>query len=112
MKVAIIGSTTYKIKMIDHRANLINLYQSLKQPIEVKLPVLDENTDDLNELGICTKNREMIEWADEVHVLWDGRSQGTIFDLGMCLAFKKPVQLVYLNPLTLENLVKQMAGVI
>ena len=73
----------------------------------VLYPVFD-NYSELGELEICIQNREMIEQADEVYVMWDGRSMGTVFDLGMAFALRKKVKVVYINPKSFRNLIHQM----
>jgi hypothetical protein len=61
----------------------------------------------MNELEVCSYNRSKIEWADQIHVFWDARSIGTIFDLGMSFAFRKPIQIIYLNKKTFTNFLEQ-----
>jgi nucleoside 2-deoxyribosyltransferase len=58
------------------------------------------DTDQADEIGlrICEDNRSAIEKADCVHLIWDGKSQGCLFDLGMAFAMRKPV-----IPLTLPE---------
>jgi hypothetical protein len=87
--------------MADHK------FQLFGKGHEVKIPALDylEGT----ELDIITYNREMIEWADEIHIIWDGRSIGTIFDLGMTFALRKRLIVVYINPKKFLNFVDQYA---
>lgn len=98
-KIAIIGSTKYYDQMTSYAIGLEH------EGYCVRLPKFD--FDDLSELEICEKNREMIEWADEVHIFWDRRSLGTIFDFGMAFALRKPIKIVYLEPKTFENLMRQ-----
>jgi hypothetical protein len=99
MKITIIGTTAYQEKMHKHKVNL-------EPDNEVRMPAFD-NFKDMNELEVITYNREAIEWADEVHVLWDARSIGTIFDLGMCFALRKKVKVIYLNNKTFQNFLLQ-----
>jgi nucleoside 2-deoxyribosyltransferase len=47
---------------------------------------------------ICRDNRLAIEEADAVFVVWDGKSKGCLFDLGMAFAMGKPVRVVELPP--------------
>lgn len=101
MKITIIGSTAYDYKMKEYANTLI------VQGHYVELPVFDSHPN-ASELEICVYNRNKIEWADEVHVIWDNRSVGTIFDLGMCLALRKKIKIVYLNEKTFANLMQQM----
>lgn len=100
MKIAIIGSTAYEQRMQGHKFHLEH-----DQGHEVRIPALDHLSG--NELDIISYNREMIEWADEVHMIWDGRSMGTIFDLGMTFALRKKLVIVYINPKKFLNFVEQ-----
>ena len=47
-----------------------------------------------NEMQILKTNRDALEDSDEVHVIWDLSSLGTIFDLGVAFAFQKPVRII------------------
>ena len=96
MKITIIGSTQYKQKFIDLKASLES------EGHKVRIPAFDDHPT-LNELGVCLHNRELIEWADEVHLIWDQRSTGTIFDFGMCFMAQKPLVIEYLEPKTFKN---------
>lgn len=51
------------------------------------------DTDQADEIGlrICSDNRAAIEAADVVHLIWDGKSQGGLFDLGMAFALRKRI---------------------
>ncbi len=99
MKIAIIGSTAYEHKMAEHKFRLLG------RGHEVRIAALDHL--DGTELGIFTYNREMIEWADEVHLIWDGRSIGSVFDLGITFALRKKLVIVYINPKKFLNFVEQ-----
>lgn len=102
MKITIIGTTAYQEEMYRHRTYLEETEN------EVRMPAFD-NFQNMNELEVNTFNRDEIEWADEVHVLWDARSSGTIFDLGMCFALRKSIKIIYLNTKTFPNFLKQYA---
>jgi len=64
------------------------------QGIRVHFPPRDTNQNDLTGWNIVLQNRKAVEECDEVHVFWNKNSQGSLFDLGMALALKKPVKLV------------------
>jgi len=49
-----------------------------------------DQTDDVG-LRICGDNRTAICNADVVHIVWDGKSQGCLFDLGMAFAESKKI---------------------
>ncbi|MGD9001868.1 MAG: nucleoside 2-deoxyribosyltransferase [Anaerolineae bacterium] len=75
---------------------------------EVHWPPRD--TDQVDETGyrICRDNRRAIEEADVVFVVWDGRSKGCLFDLGMAFAMGKPVRVVELPAHTEERSFQKM----
>jgi nucleoside 2-deoxyribosyltransferase len=54
-------------------------------------PAHDTDQNDPTGYRICQDNLAAIEAADAVHVIWDGKSQGCLFDLGMAFALGKPV---------------------
>lgn len=100
MKITIIGSTQYKDKFI-----------ALKQKLEsegneVCIPAFDDHPE-LDDLGVCLYNRDKIEWADKIYLIWDRRSTGTIFDFGMTFMARKQFQIEYLEPKTFENVMKK-----
>ena len=57
----------------------------------VHWPQRDTDQSDSVGLQICSDNRAAISKADAVHVIWDGKSQGVLFDLGMAFALGKRV---------------------
>lgn len=54
-------------------------------------PPRDTNQEDDTGYRICRDNREAIENAEVVFVVWDGKSQGCLFDLGMAFAMEKTI---------------------
>lgn len=56
---------------------------------KVHWPPRDTNQDDPTGLRICRDNTAAIASSDVVHVVWDGKSQGCLFDLGVAFAFGK-----------------------
>lgn len=54
-------------------------------------PITDTNQNDNSGLRICKDNRTAIEDCDAVLFMWDGKSQGCLFDLGMAFALGKKV---------------------
>lgn len=66
----------------------------------VHWPPRDTNQDDSTGLRICTDNMQAIAEADVVHVIWDGKSQGCLFDLGVAFALKKKLEIVLIPALT------------
>jgi nucleoside 2-deoxyribosyltransferase len=66
-------------------------YDRLALEHEVYYPFLHTNQVDDTGLRICRDNLAAIQNADAVAVIWDGKSQGCLFDLGMAFALGKPV---------------------
>lgn len=65
-----------------------------QQGHKVYYPARDTNQDDPTGLNICNQNRQAIENADVIYVIWDGKSQGVLFDLGMAFAMKKKIRTI------------------
>ena len=80
---------------------------------EVHWPPRDTDQSDPIGLRICADNSNAIQRADVVHVLWDGQSQGCLFDLGVAFAHGKKVIPVDLPPPTegksFQNMVRAWA---
>lgn len=58
---------------------------------DVYWPARDTDQNDPTGLNICRANRDAIAAADVVHVIWDGQSQGCVFDLGVAFALSKDI---------------------
>jgi len=100
VKIVMIGSTQYKEIIEKHAVELH------KAGYDVRTPAFDDH-EKLDELGVCEYNRNLIEWADEVHIIWDQRSFGTIFDFGMTFALRKKMKIVYLEPKTFAGVMRK-----
>ncbi len=59
----------------------------------VHLPHRDTHQDGKG-IEICKQNRVAIETAEEVHVFYASKSQGTHFDLGMAFALGKSILVI------------------
>ena len=90
MKIYILGSTVYQARMQEHAVKIMS------QGHEPLMPVFD--TQKASVLNILTCNRALMRIADEVHLIYDGRSYGSIFDFGMCFAMRKPLKIIYISP--------------
>ncbi|GAH73952.1 unnamed protein product, partial [marine sediment metagenome] len=101
VKVYILGSTAYAKEIAAYAKTL------KKDGHEVELPLFDSIY--ANELEIITENRARMEWSDEVHVLYDGRSQGSIFDFGMAFALRKPMKIVLMSARSITHAFYQYA---
>lgn len=58
---------------------------------KVHYPPRDTFQIDETGLDICDANLKAIQEADAVVITWDGKSTGSLFDLGMAFALDKPV---------------------
>ncbi len=58
---------------------------------DVHWPPRDTEQKDDTGYRICSDNLEAIKSADVVHIVWDGKSQGCLFDLGMAFALRKRI---------------------
>jgi hypothetical protein len=80
----------------------------------VHWPPRDTNQDDPVGLRICRDNADAIAAADVVHVIWDGKSQGCLFDLGVAFTLKKKIVPVSLPAPTesksFQNMIRAWAG--
>lgn len=61
-------------------------------------PSLHTNQRDAVGLRICRDNLEAIRNADQVWLIWDGLSQGSLFDLGMAFALGKSLRVISVPP--------------
>ncbi len=97
-KIALIGSTHLSGKMLEHK---FHLWEGPPPRPHVRLPKFDHDVKD--GLELISLNRELIGWADEVHLFYDGRSIGTVFDFGMVFFARKPLRVIYMEPKTLSS---------
>jgi len=58
---------------------------------KVHLPFRDTEQNDKTGFNICQTHAINISNADEIHIAYDGRSEGWLFDLGIAFALNKPV---------------------
>ena len=103
MIITLIGTTSYQEKMLAHKNNLESGGH------KVNIPAFD-NKPDLDELGVCEYNRRLIEESDEVHMFWDQRSVGTVFDFGMVFALRKPFKIIYMEKKTFRGVMEKYAA--
>lgn len=102
MKICIIGSTQYRDRILEWKKRLE------KDNHEVSIPAFDDMM--FTALEVCEYNRAIIFEADEVHMFWDQRSPGVLFDFGMVFAFKKRFKIIYMNQITFKDLMEKYAA--
>jgi nucleoside 2-deoxyribosyltransferase len=78
----------------DREAQAAQVRRLESQGHQVHWPPRDTDQNDTVGLRICQDNRRAIEEADTVYVIWDGKSQGVMFDLGVAFALRKPIHTV------------------
>ena len=101
MRITIIGSTGLIPQMYEHKAEME------KRGHKVMMPTFDNQAETEKEL--LAANKSKIEWAEQVHLLWDGRSPGTILDIGITIGLAKPLAIIYLEKKSIPEIVKQYA---
>lgn len=81
---------------------------------QVHWPPRDTNQNDDTGYRICSDNKAAILEADVIHFIWDGKSQGCLFDLGMAFALGKRVIPISMPEQTdgksFQNMVTKWAG--
>ena len=75
---------------------------------EVYVPGV-QTKQDTDVLTISIANREAMRKADEVKIIWDGTSHGVIFDLGMAFAMEKKMELDYVIPKSMKDLMERLS---
>jgi len=68
--------------------------QKLEQKYKVHWPPRDTDQKDTIGFRICTDNMKAIQEADIIGVIWDGESQGCLFDLGIAFALGKNIKII------------------
>jgi hypothetical protein len=67
---------------------------------KVHWPPRDTDQNDPTGYLICARNKRAIKRASMVFVIWDGQSQGCLFDLGIAWAMGKPITVLECPPPT------------
>lgn len=79
---------------------LESLLLDLEKKYVVHFPPRDTNQIDETGYRICTDNLNAIRDADIVLIVWDGKSQGGLFDAGMAFALGKKIEIISIPELT------------
>ena len=79
-------------------------------------PHRDTDQNDPVGLRLCENNRAAISEAKRVFIVWDGKSTGSLFDLGMAFALHKPLTVIAAPEATdgksFQNMMKAWAAAI
>jgi hypothetical protein len=89
-------------------SELQDLVKQLEEHFEVHWPHRDTNQDDPHGFMICLENKNAIRSADIIFVIWDGKSEGGLIDIGMALMAEKPVKIISLPDPTVGKSVQNM----
>lgn len=73
---------------------LETLVAKLENEYVVHFPPRDTNQEDSTGYRICKDNLDAIRRADIVCIVWDGKSQGGLFDAGIAFALGKKIKLI------------------
>jgi hypothetical protein len=73
-----------------------------KQGTLVYYPPRDTDQSDPIGTKIMRQNSEGVRTADEVHIYWNGKSAGSLFDFGMTYILDKPIVLI--NPEAIKKM--------
>jgi len=83
--------------------------------MKVHWPHRDTDQNDDTGLQICKTNLEAIKNADVIHIVWDGESQGCLFDLGIAFTLNKKIIPISLPELTktksFQNMIQKLSEV-
>ena len=63
------------------------------QGSKVHYPIRDVEQNDEG-LNICFNHREAMKQAQEVHIYWNAKSRGSVFDFGMAFLMGKKIVLI------------------
>jgi hypothetical protein len=100
------------------RGKALDCYLDVVQRLEaegysVHWPIRDTDQNDQSGFRICADNAAAIAAADVVHVIWDGQSEGCLFDLGVAFALRKRVIPLDLpgptNGKSFQNMIREWA---
>ena len=75
-----------------------------RQGKKIYYPSRDTNQkDETGGWNICTDNKNAILASKEVHIFWDDKSTGSIFDLGMAFCAGKKLKVINLESIDISN---------
>ena len=85
----------------EYKKKLEAYVKALEDKFGHKVHLPHRDTDQENSgFGICQQNSRAIFKADEVHIFYNSKSQGTHFDMGVAFALNKKIVIVENEPLT------------
>jgi hypothetical protein len=85
----------------EQKESLMNYIQSIESDgLSVYYPARDTDQNDDRGYRICSDNRKALRRSKKVYLFWDGKSDGSKFDLGMAWYGYKKLWVV--NPETLD----------
>jgi len=86
------------VRGVDPEATRTHVERLENDGWQVHWPPRDTDQDDDTGWDICGENAVAILRADRVFVVWNGESQGCLFDLGMAFIIGKPITVLDAPP--------------
>lgn len=71
-------------------------------------PPRDTDQKDKDGFRICGDNLEAMKAAELIFIIWDGKSQGCLFDAGMAFALNKPIDITLIPEVSTEKSFQNM----
>jgi hypothetical protein len=99
------------VRGIDPEESRLIVESIESEGIDLHWPHRDTNQNDDLGYEICTQNKQAIIDADVVYIMWDGNSQGCLFDLGIAFALNRKIEIVALPPATSHKSFQNMVNV-
>ena len=79
----------------EQKSKMEEYIQSVKeQGKTIYYPATDTNQNDHIGFRICSDNKNALLNSKEVHIFWDAKSTGSLFDLGMAFAINKELSVI------------------
>lgn len=82
------------VRGVDPKETEGHIRELESQGIDMHWPPRDTNQNDDTGFNICIENMNAIKNADTVYIVWDEKSQGCLFDLGMTFAMGKTLEII------------------
>ena len=100
-------------EMTDEEKEFLNRYMNILENRDHKVHFPPRDTNQVDQEGginICSQNRIAIIRADEIHIYWNPKSQGSLFDVGMAfmaLRLFKSKRIKIINRKDVEKIVDE-----
>ena len=105
MKIAIVGSRNLKVDALEEylpkevteivsggARGIDTCAERYARTHGLKLTIFFPDYDQYGKIAPLKRNREIVEYADQVYAFWDGVSRGTSYTIEMAKSCAKPVR--------------------